>query len=236
MKAIILAAGAGNRLRPITAKMPKALIKIGEKTVLERMLDSLISLGVNDICFVVGHMKHMIAGFAGKKYDGARFKYILNPDYELGSIVSLWVAREEFSGDDALLMDADVIFERDLLHRLVNSKTANCFLIDKNFSDTGEEMKVAALNKKIVQVARKISREHDEVGEGVGFCKISPAYHGELLKALEKSICLNRVCDYEMALDDFVRRSPTGFEDVTGLKWTEIDFEADIEKAKSLNL
>lgn len=236
MKAIILAAGIGNRLKPVTEKMPKSLIKIGGKTILERMIDSLIGFGVNDICFVVGHMRHMITGLVGKKYKTAKFRYIVNPDYKLGSIVSLWVARNEFSGDDALLMDADVIFEREILAKLVNSKNPNCFLIDKDFSDTGEEMKVAALNKGVVQIARKISRKHNEAGEGVGFCRISSACHGELLKGIEKKICLHHACDYEMALDDFIRRAPAGFEDITGLKWTEIDFAEDIKKAESLNL
>ena len=72
MKAIILAAGVGNRLKPVTDKMPKSLIKIGKKTILEQMIDSLVSFGVNDICFVVGHMRHMIIDFVGKKYKSAK--------------------------------------------------------------------------------------------------------------------------------------------------------------------
>lgn len=236
MKAIILAAGVGNRLKPLTDKMPKSLIKIGEQTILERMIDSLLSCDVNDICLVVGHMRHMITDLTGEKYKTVKFKYVVNPDYELGSIVSLWVAREEFSGDDTLLMDADVIFEREILAKLVHSKNPNCFLIDKNFSGDDEEMKVASLNKRVVQISRKISREHDEAGEGVGFCKISSAYHGELLKGLEKTICLNPACDYETTLDDFIRRAPAGFEDITGMRWTEIDFAEDIKKAESLGL
>lgn len=236
MKAVILAAGIGNRLKPVTEKMPKSLISICGKTILERTLDSLAGFGIEEISLVVGHRKDMIAGFVRSRYKGRPFRFIDNPDYELGSIVSLWVAREEFSGDDALLMDADVIFEREILARLIRSKNANCFLVDKDFKETGEEMKIAALNKRVVQIARELSREHDETGEGVGFCKISAAFHGEFLKALEKKICLNRACDYEMALDDFVRRAPAGFEDITGLKWTEVDFPEDIKKAESLGL
>lgn len=236
MKAVILAAGIGNRLKPITDNTPKSMIKVGDRTILERMLDSLVDYGIEEVCIVVGHLKQKIAGPLGKKYKTAKLKYIVNPDYELGSIVSLLVAREEFLEGDALLMDADVIFEREVLGRLLSSKNENCFLIDKDFKDTGEEMKVAALNKRVVEISRKISREHDEVGEGVGFCKISSAYHSEFFKAIEKKVCLNRACDYEMALDDFIRRVPAGFEEITGLKWTEVDFAEDIKKTESLNL
>jgi choline kinase len=241
VKAIILAAGVGNRLKPVTDTMPKCLIEIGGKTILERMLDSLIDSGVEDISLVVGYKKRMIVDFAGNKYRGRAFDFIDNPDYELGSIVSLLVAREKFFGSDALLMDADVIFERAVLEKLIGSKNANCFVIDRDFGlwglkDTGEEMKVAALDKKVVQIARKITREHDEAGEGVGFCKISAAYYGEFLKALENRVCLNRNCDYELALDDFITNAPAGFEEITGMKWTEIDFQEDIGKAGSLGL
>ena len=236
MKAAILAAGIGNRLKPITDKTPKPLIRVGGRTILERMLGSLVEEGIKDICIVTGHLKEQIKDFAGKEYKGAKIKYLVNPDYRLGSILSLYTAREEFAGEDTLLMDADVIFEHRVLKTLVDSKHENCFLIDKNFEDSGEEMKIASLDKRVVQVARKITREHDEVGEGVGFMKISPACHGQLSNALERRICLNNVCDYEMALDDFVKNAQTGFEDITGMRWTEVDFPEDIAKAESLGL
>ncbi|MFA5336081.1 MAG: phosphocholine cytidylyltransferase family protein [Candidatus Omnitrophota bacterium] len=235
MKAVILAAGIGNRLKPLTDKMPKSLIKIGDRAVLERMLDSLTGLGITDVTIVVGHLKQMITGLVGKQYKTAACKYITNPDYELGSILSLYAARQEIAGNDVLLMDADVIFEREVLARLVNSRNANCFLADKSSKDTGEEMKVASLGGRVVQIARKVTREHDSAGEGVGFCKVSSRYSEELVKALEKKICLNRLCDYEMALDDFCLRASAGIEDVTGLRWTEIDFPEDIEKARIIS-
>jgi len=235
MKAVILAAGIGNRLKPLTDKMPKSLIKIGDRTVLERMLDSLVDLGITDVTIVVGHLKQMITGLIGNGYRTAVCKYITNPDYELGSILSLYAARNEFADDDTLLMDADVIFEEKVLAKIAGSGNANCFLVDRGFKDTGEEMKVASLGGKVVQIARKITREHDSVGEGVGFCKVSSSYSRELLKALEKRICLNRLCDYEMALDDFCQHVNAGVEDVTGLKWTEIDFPEDVQKAQEIS-
>ena len=236
MKAIILAAGVGNRLKPVTDRMPKSLIRTGGKTILERMLDSLAAEGVRDISVVIGHLKEMIVKAAGEEHNGSRIRYIENKEYRLGSIVSLWAAREEFSDGDVLLMDADVIFEPRVLNRLIGSKHKNCFLMDKNFSENGEEMKVAVLSGKVVQIARRITREHDEIGEGIGFFKTSSVYRGEFLKAIDVTIALNRAADYEEALDNFIRRVPAGSEEVTGLKWTEIDFPEDVKKAESLEL
>jgi len=124
-----------------------------------------------------------------------------------------------------------------VLAKVVDSTNANCFLVDKNLKDAaqGEEMKVASLGGRVVQIARKVTREYDSVGEGVGFCKISSACSKELLKSLEKRICLNRLCDYEMALDDFCQHVNAGVEDVTGLKWTEIDFPEDVQKAQEIS-
>jgi choline kinase len=235
MKAIILAAGVGRRLKPLTDSTPKALIRIGTSSVLERMLDSLIAAGTKDICLVVGHLKDKIKLVVGQNYKGVAIRYIPNPDYERGSILSVWAARNCFD-DDILLMDSDVIFEDVLLEKLIKSKNENCFLMDKNNTESGEEMKIAALNKRVVEIARRITQKHDEAGEGIGFLKLSVKYRKEFLDIFKSAVARDKDCDYENALDGLVGRIPVGFEDVTGLKWTEIDFEADIEKAKALNI
>lgn len=235
MRAILLAAGIGRRLKPLTDATPKSLIRIGKKSVLERMLDSLLKGGIKDISIVVGHLGEKIKKCIGKEYSGTAINYILNRDYETGSVLSVWAAKEYFD-DDMLLMDSDVIFESAILERLIGSKNGNCFLMDKNYMETGEEMKVAARLGRVMQIARRITEEHDEIGEGVGFFKLSKKYRKELLIVLKETIADDKGSDYESALDKLVRRVPVGFEDVTGLKWTEIDFENDIEKAKALNL
>ena len=219
----------------MTDTTPKCLIRIAGATILERMLDSLVSAGTKDICLVAGHLKDKIKLVVGQNYKGAVIRYMLNPDYERGSILSVWSARNCFD-DDILLMDSDVLFEKAVLEKLVKSKNENCFLIDTNYTESGEEMKIAVLKKKVVQIARHITQEHDEIGEGVGFLKLSAKYRKEFLDVFKTAVARDKDCDYENALDELVRRIPVGFEDITGLRWTEIDFEADIEKAKALNL
>lgn len=235
MRAILLAAGIGKRLKPLTDATPKSLIRIDDKTLLKRILDSLIEASIKEIDIVIGHLGEKIMNCIGEVYNGAAINYILNRDYKLGSVLSLWAARRYFD-EDVLLMDSDVIFENAILKKLIGSKNENCFLMDKNYDETGEEMKVAALDKKVVQIGRRITEKYDEIGEGIGFFKLSKKYSNELLIALEETIAHNKNSDYENALDKLVRRIPAGFEDVTGLRWTEIDFESDIERAKALHL
>ncbi len=236
MKAIILAAGVGNRLKPVTDKTPKCLININGKSVIERMLDSIVASGIKDIFIVIGHLASMIRNVVGKDYKGAKVNYIFNQRYELGSVVSLYLAEYPILQDNVIIMDADVVFEDEVLRRLAGSRCQNCLLMDKAFNDSGEEMKIAVLDKRVVQIARKITRPHDEAGEGIGFFKLSSVYRKEYGESLKRVIAVSRACDYENVLDDLVKYIPVGFEDITGLKWTEIDFEGDIEKARALNL
>lgn len=235
MRAILLAAGIGKRLKPLTDVTPKPLIRIGDKPILERMLDSLIEAGIKDIYIVVGHLKEKIKKSIGSCRKGVAFRYILNRDYKSGSVLSVWAARNYFN-DDILLMDSDVVFENKILRKIIESKNKNCLLMDRDYNETGEEMKVAVLNKRVVQIARCITEKYDEIGEGVGFFKLSKEYHRELLTVLEEVIASDKNSDYEDALDKLVRRIPVGFEDVTGLRWTEIDFKGDIEKAAAPDL
>src|SRR5919106_1629774 len=120
MKAIILAAGVGKRLWPVTQHHPKCLIQIGGRTLLDRYLRELAANGIADATLVVGYKQEMIRAAAGTMAHGVAIRYLLNEDYQRGSISSLWLAREELT-TDVLIMDADVLFHREILRRLIRS-------------------------------------------------------------------------------------------------------------------
>ncbi|MFQ5862376.1 MAG: sugar phosphate nucleotidyltransferase [Candidatus Brocadiales bacterium] len=234
MQAIILAAGVGKRLMPLTNEKPKCLIKIGEKTLLARYLDVLRRLDIKDITFVLGHLKDMILEEinALTKNKEFRFHYLINEGYKWGSITSLWVAREML-GEDTLIMDADVLFHPALLKRLVRSPKASCFLMDEDFTDSGEEMKLFVQGDRVVAISKNNTVKSQCVGEGVGFLKLS-AEHGLILKrVMEDLIKEGRLdAEYEEALDRCLGHCNIGFERVEGLPWIEIDFAEDIERAE----
>ena len=128
MKALILAAGIGKRLK---YNKPKILIKIGNKTLLDRHCENLTNFGVKEIGIVIGYKfkeieKHL------KKID-KNIKTFKNPKYKLGSIVSLVAASNFFKKKDSLLlMDGDVLYDKKVLKKLINSKKNNCLLLDKS--------------------------------------------------------------------------------------------------------
>lgn len=234
MQAIILAAGVGKRLMPLTNERPKCLIEIGGKTLLARYLDILEKLDIKDITFVLGHLKDMILEEIQtlNKNKELKFHYLINEDYKRGSITSLWVAREVL-GKDSLIMDADVLFHPALLKRLVRSPKSTCFLMDEDFTDSGEEMKLFAQSGRVIAISKNNTVKSECVGEGIGFLKLS-AQHGQVLKkVLEELVKEGRLdAEYEEAIDRCLERCEMGFEKVGGLPWIEIDFAEDIERAE----
>lgn len=232
MQAIILAAGVGKRLMPLTSERPKCLIEIGQKTLLERYLETLRELGITRVTFVLGHLREAILERLKGLDKGFKFHYIFNEEYRRGSITSLWRARDSLKGD-VLIMDADVLFHPRLLEKLVSSPKSSCFLMDENFSDSGEEMKLFVQGERVIAISKKNTVKSQSVGEGVGFLKLSREHCPILKKVLENFIKEGHLdAEYEEALDRLLRHCDIGCEKVDGLPWIEIDFMEDIERAR----
>ena len=102
MKAVILAAGVGKRLWPVTQHRPKCLIAIGGQTLLSRYLSSLASVGVQRADVVVGYKQEMIRAAVESQSCGVRVNFLVNEQFHRGSISSLWVARTALD-DDVLI-------------------------------------------------------------------------------------------------------------------------------------
>ncbi|MBI3073342.1 MAG: phosphocholine cytidylyltransferase family protein [Deltaproteobacteria bacterium] len=227
MKAIILAAGIGERLRPITDARPKCLVEVGGMPVFERMLATLKDLGVCDIVAVVGYRDEMI-----RKVGGKRVRYIQNDEYRLGNIVSVHKAAAELA-TDCLLMDADVIAHPALYAKIIGSAHGSAFLMDRGFKDTGEEMKLGARHGRVLTIARRLEGDYDAVGEGVGFLKLNPKTGAAFATTIAEFVAAGKTkLEYENALDEFLKAHEVGYEEVAGLPWTEIDFVQDIAKAE----
>ncbi|MFQ5965315.1 MAG: NTP transferase domain-containing protein [Candidatus Scalinduaceae bacterium] len=236
MKVIILAAGIGKRMSAVTNRIPKCLIMIGNKTLLERLLESLSLLDIKDIVIVVGHLKEKIKEAIKNNPNNFKIKYIENEQYTKGSILSLWYARNELD-NDTLIMDADVLFHNEILIKLARSKNSNCFLIDEYFEDTGEEMKLFVRENKVIGISKHNSYDCDFIGEGVGFFKLSSSDCHILKNILEEFERTGRInVEYEDALHELLTHCSVGFERVGDLPWIEIDFEEDIGMANNVIL
>jgi choline kinase len=236
--AIMLAAGVGSRLGAENAGRPKALLRFGRKTLLQRHFEILWRCGVRDLVLAVGFEAELIAAEATATAGPLRVRMVHNPDYRSGSIVTLAALAEELAaGRDVLLMDADVLYDDRMIQRLQQSHHANCFLLDRSAEDGDEPVKICVRGDQIVEFRKKASVPCDYWGESVGFFRFGAAAAASLAKITGDYVSAGRMKEpYEDAIRDMVLgRSPHsfGFEDITGLLWLEIDFPEDVERARS---
>jgi choline kinase len=232
MKAVILAAGVGKRLWPVTQHRPKCLIEIGGKSLLVRHLDILASLGIRQVTLVVGYKQEMIRAAVGAEFGGVELRYVVNEQFQRGSIGSLWVARNELDGD-AVVMDADVLYDREVMRRLVQSSSPNALLMDESVKQETEECMVVVRGDRVVALTKRMPSQYDLAGEGVGFLKVRGADQPTLVASLQR--CVDRGLldmEYEVALLEFFGEAKVGFERIGGLPWIEIDFPEDIARAE----
>jgi choline kinase len=232
MKAVILAAGVGRRLWPVTQHRPKCLIEIGGHTLLSRYLSSLASVGVQRADIVVGYKQDMIRAAVESNSFGVRVQFLTNEQFHRGSISSLWIARTALD-DDVVIMDADVLFHRDILRRLVRSAYPNAVLMDDSVRQTGEECMVVAEGGRVIALTKKMPERYDQAGEGVGFLKVRHADTPHIVASLRTFVDRDAwQMEYEDALIGFFREVKVGYEIIGGLPWTEIDFPEDLQKAE----
>ena len=122
MKALILAAGYGKRLQPITNTMPKSMVEVNGTPLLINALNNLVELGIKDVGIVVGHMADYIRNAVGNEYKGITITYFENERYlETNNIVSLYKALE-FCNDDMLMLECDIYYHKEMLETLITEK------------------------------------------------------------------------------------------------------------------
>ena len=133
-KAVILAAGVGDRLRPFTNKLPKCLVPVAGVPILDNTLAHLAALGTEDIAVVVGHHKEAIIERYGERHLGMSMNYVVSENYDkTNNIYSLWLARRHLT-QDVLLLEADVFFEQAVLERLLLQGGGNLAIVSRHQS------------------------------------------------------------------------------------------------------
>ncbi len=233
MKVILLAAGRGKRFGKRTKTLPKCLIPIGPKGehLLSRYLDSFRKLGLKDVVLVVGHLKSHVMRECRKHGDGLSIRFIENPRYKLGSIVSLHTAAGEFN-DDILIMDADVYFETKELKKILRNKRST-FLLDTRSKSAGEEMMLMARGERPTQISKKVNPELRIIGEATGFFKVvkkDAVLLGRILNTMVRGGVTG--VEYEDTYNELMKKITPAYVKIGGF-WSEMDFEEDLSAIKA---
>ena len=240
MRAVILAAGIGKRLEaPVDGRRPKCLLRFGGKSLLARHIESLRRHGVTDVVIVTGYGADLVEAEIDALRLDPRPLTLRNADFERGSVVSMWCAREHMvrDGDEIVLMDADVLFDDRVLSRLLRSPHGDCILLDRDFEPGEEPVKLCLKAGVAVEFRKRVPEdlEFDDAGESVGFFRFSAATAGELSRRTAEYVEGGRRDEpHEEVIRDLVLDAPErfSFEDVSGLPWIEIDFPDDVRRAE----
>lgn len=238
MIGVILAAGMAKRLRPLTDTKPKCLLKVGERTLLERTIDAMRQAGIQEFLVVTGYRGEMIRSFLEgyAKTCKVSFTFLDNTDYEHNNnIYSLWMACQKVRGSEFLLMDSDILCDPDAVVRIAQEQTS---ALAVNRHELGEEeMKVVVdADSRITEIS-KTCRPEDAMGESVGIEKITADYCEALARELDQMILQEGLIDifYERAFERLIPQGHTfKVVDTTHYFSYELDTPEDFQRAQEL--
>lgn len=233
-KAIILSAGKGSRLLPLTADRPKCLIELSGRSLLEWQLDALAASGISDVVIVTGFRDDLVDAVAAAR-PGVRT--LFNPFYHVAdNLGSVWMARSELDGD-TLLLNGDTLVSVPLLRRVLDAQTGPIAVtVDEKESYDADDMKVLLEGDRLLRIGKALE-EGQYNGESIGLL----AFRGD-----GAALFADRV-DRMMRQPDGTRRwylraidalAQAGADvravSIHGEGWQEVDFPEDLEKARVL--
>ena len=236
MIGVILAAGMAKRLRPLTDTKPKCLLKVGERTLLERTVDAMRQAGIQEFLVVTGYRGEMIREFLTSHFSFLTFHFLDNTDYEHNNnIYSLWMACQKVRGSEFLLMDSDILCDPAAVVRIAQEQTS---ALAVNRHELGEEeMKVVVdVDSRITEIS-KTCRPEDAMGESVGIEKITADYSEALARELDLMILQEGLIDifYERAFERLIPQGHTfKVVDTTHYFSYELDTPEDFQRAQEL--
>ena len=234
MKAVILAAGQGTRIRAVHGERPKCLIEVDHRTILDHQLDALSMAGINDVAIVVGYeMQQIIHHITRRQLNPMqRIHFIENPGFAItNNIYSLWLALEWLRGDSFVVLNADVIFDSEIIDVAVHSNAPISMIVDPLWRD--ETMKVIIHGNRVMQMSKKISREQFS-GTYIGITVFSKTIQARFFDKMRTLISAGRVNDFfNVAVQELVDEGVhVGYTSTDGLAWAEIDDPTDLSFAQ----
>jgi choline kinase len=230
MRGIILAAGKGSRLNGTAGEMPKCLVKVGGRTLIERQIAALREAGVDDIAVVAGCQADRV-----RRSCGHGITYVENSKYaQTNSLYSLWMARPLlFEG--FVVLNCDVLFHPVLLQDLLTSRHEDALLLayrepdQPEFGD--EEMKVKVRCGRVSEISKDMEPAEAD-GENLGIVKFGPEGARVLVDIMDRLIADGGVRAWApRAFREFAQVRALHAIGTRGFPWIEIDFPDDYQRA-----
>lgn len=232
-QAVILAAGAGTRLRSVLDNRPKGFLELGEQTLIERSVSCLLEAGIENIIIVTGYCSDFYESLAAEH--NSHIRTVHNPKYaESGSMYSLYCARASIV-PPFLLLESDLIYEKRALYTLIEDQSESAILLSGP-TGAGDEVYVSTERNMLVSMSKdRLALENPPTGELVGITKISANLFGKMIEISSNMFRHSLRIDYETdCLVAAGREVPIHCPLVDDLLWTEVDDEKHFGIARDL--
>ncbi|RUU13734.1 phosphocholine cytidylyltransferase family protein [Mesorhizobium sp. USDA-HM6] len=243
-KAIILAAGMGSRLRPLTDLRPKPLIEVNGASILHNALRNLGATGVEEVTVVVGYRKDAIQYACGNRFHGVEITYVESTLFDrTGSAYSLWLARDTLLSGDCYLLEGDVFFEEDALHYLNIADATDVAAVvtfDATMQGSAALLSASGLIStfRTKQTAADLAESGPKLFKTMNLMRFAAStLTGLIVPALDEVIGSGATQAHTEELLAFLverRGLQLAAARCDGLKWCEIDSAEDLQSAQSI--
>lgn len=234
MIGVVLVAGVSRRLFPLTEHRPKCLLEVGDRTIFDYQMEALKSVGVKEVCLILGYRREQILEHAERNHPELRFRGVVNHHYfETNTAKSLWTAGKHFLDRDMILLNGDVLFDREVIKRVAEGDyPANMAVEAKPCGD--EEVKVVVDDERRIHEIGKEIDPSRTLGEYIGVARFTAPFTNTLFRALDelRSKKEGPQAYYELAIENILEDQHAQAIDVTGLPCVEIDFPEDYQRAR----
>jgi len=236
MKAIILSAGQGRRLLPLTEVTPKCCLRPGELSILEWQIQELTAAGVEEVVVVTGFGHEKVEDIVSQAKD-ISVRTLYNPFYaQSDNLGTCWIARGEMEGP-FVLINGDTLFESAVIQHLFKdlSNYPVTLATDQKASYDDDDMKIWADGNRLSRVGKRLDLTHVN-GESIGMMYFD-ADGAEIF--VNKVETLMRQGDglkrwYLSAIDELAQAGLVGISSIHGLSWCEVDDPIDLAYAETV--
>jgi len=236
MKAVILSAGQGKRLLPLTADCPKCLLPVRGRSLIEWQIDELAKCGIDQVAVVLGFRADKVERILRERYGSHHVKTIYNAAYAVSdNLVSCWAAHDEMRSDFVLL-NGDTLFEAAVLQRLLETHDRPVTVtISHKSSYDADDMKVKLDGCRLLKIGKDLLPDQVD-GESIGMILFRGRGPMLFRSALEKALRnpLAQTKWYLSVIDEMARSIPVWTCSIKGLQWCEVDYHSDLNLAEKV--
>ncbi|WP_294395661.1 phosphocholine cytidylyltransferase family protein [uncultured Sphingomonas sp.] len=235
-RAIILSAGQGSRLGPITADQPKCLIPFAGKTLLDWQIDALAASGIGEVVVVTGFRTEKVEAQAAQRGD-VRVRTLFNPFYHVAdNLGTCWMARGEMT-EDFIILNGDTIISPEIVRTLLAGATLpiTVTIDEKDDGYDSDDMKVRREGDRLAAIGKTLTPEETDA-ESIGMLAFrgeGPALFSAQIDRMMRTEAGTRNW-YLKAIDALAATGKVGTVSIKGQEWQEVDFPADLAAASAL--